>query len=95
MDFNFDGPIIEWRGPSPFYFVRIPEEESEDIKCAAKGIEYWGQVPVVARINGVEFATALFPKDDVYLLPLKIAARKAAKIGIDGVVSVGLNVGRG
>lgn len=94
MDFEFEGPIIEWRGPAPFYFVRIPEEESEDIKFAAKGIEYWGQVPVVVRINGAEFSTALFPKDDVYLLPVKVAARKAAGIGIEGVVSVGLNVGR-
>ena len=27
MDFEFDGPVIEWRGPAPFYYVRIPEEE--------------------------------------------------------------------
>ena len=46
MDFEFEGPVIEWRGPAPFYFLRIPEEESADIKLAAKGMEYWGQVPV-------------------------------------------------
>ncbi len=94
MDFEFDGPVIEWRGPAPFYFVRIPEDESADIKFAAQGIEYWGQVPVVARIDGVEFETALFPKDGQYLLPLKDVVRRSAAIELDEVLSVGLNVGR-
>jgi hypothetical protein len=96
MDFEFEGPIVEWRGPAPFYFLRIPEEESADIKFAAKGIEYWGQVPVVVRINDTEFTTALFPKDGCYLIPLKVAARKAAGIDVDEDVelSVGLDVVR-
>jgi hypothetical protein len=94
MDFEFEGPVIEWRGPAPFYFLRIPEEESEDIKLAAKGMEYWGQVPVVVQVDEVEFTTALFPKDGVYLLPLKDAVRKAADIDLDQVLAVGLNVGR-
>ena len=97
MDFEFEGRVVEWRGPAPWYFVEIPVEESEDIKFAAKGIEYWGQVPVIVRINGTEFKTALFPKDGVYLLPLKVAVRKAAGIEIrpDQALSVGLNVARG
>ena len=70
MDFGFEGPVVQWRGPAPFYFVAIPEDESADIKFAAKGMEYWGQVPVMVRIkNDVEFTTALFPKDGRYLLP--------------------------
>lgn len=32
MDFEFDGPVVEWRGPAPFYFVAVPDEESADIK---------------------------------------------------------------
>jgi hypothetical protein len=94
MDFEFEGPVVEWRGPAPFYFVRIPEEESDDIKLAAKGIEYWGQVPVLVRIDDVEFETALFPKEGVYLLPLKVAVRRAAGIGLDGTVAVGLDLRR-
>src|SRR4051812_22256109 len=94
MDFEFEGPIVEWRGPAPYYFVRIPEEESADIKFAAKGIEYWGQVPVVVEINGTEFSTALFPKDGVYLIPLKVAVRQRIDLEVDQVVSVGLEVGR-
>ncbi|HET7356631.1 MAG TPA: DUF1905 domain-containing protein [Nocardioidaceae bacterium] len=94
MDFQFQGPVVEWRGPAPFYFVAIPEEESADIKFAAKGIEYWGQVPVMVRIGEAEFTTALFPKDGSYLLPLKDAVRKSAGLEVDQVVAVALNVGR-
>ena len=94
MDFEFDGPVIEWRGPAPFYFLRIPEDESVDIKLAAKGLEYWGQVPVVVRIGSTTFTTALFPKDGCYLIPLKDVVRKSAGIQVDEVLCVGLSVGR-
>ena len=94
MDFEFEGPVVEWRGPAPFYFVRIPEEDSADIKFAAKGIEYWGQVPVAVRINAVEFRTALFPKDGRYLIPLKDSVRKDAGIDVDQLLTVALSVGR-
>jgi hypothetical protein len=94
MDFHFEGPVVEWRGPAPFYFVAIPEEESADIKSAAKGMEYWGQVPVVARIGDTEFSTALFPKDGSYLLPVKDVVRKSAGIEVDDVAAVALSVGR-
>ena len=95
MDFTFDGPVVEWRGPAPYYFVRVPEDESDDIKEAAKGLEYWGQVPVRVRIEGTDFTTALFPKDGVYLLPLKDAVRKVVGMELDEVVTVALEVGRG
>ena len=94
MQFEFEGAVIEWRGPAPFYFVTIPTEESADIKLLAKGIEYWGQVPVTVRIGATEFSTALFPKDGRYLVPLKAAVRKAAGIAVDQVVAVELSVGR-
>ena len=94
MEFEFEGPVVEWRGPAPYYFLRIPEEESADIKYAAKGLEYWGQVPVVVQIDDVEFTTALFPKDGVYLIPLKVAVRKQVEVEVDEVVPVSLKVGR-
>jgi hypothetical protein len=94
MALEFEGRIIEWRGPAPFFFVSIPEEESDEIKVLAKGIEYWGQVPVTVRINNTEFSTALFPKDGRYLLPLKKAVRESAKIAVDQPVAVELRVGR-
>ncbi len=96
MDFKFEfkGSVIEWRGPAPFYFVRLPADASSEIKSAAKGIEYWGQVPVTARIGAVEFTTALFPKDGRYLIPLKSAVRASAGIALDDEVEVELTIKR-
>ena len=94
MEFEFEGPVVEWRGPAPYYFVAIPADESADIKFAAKGLEYWGQVPVVARIEDTSFTTALFPQDGHYLLPLKDAVRTSVEVEVDEVVTVALRVGR-
>ena len=92
MEFDVEGRVVEWRGPAPFYFLRIPQEESEDIKFAAQGLEYWGQVRVVVRLDDTEFTTALFPKDGHYLVPLKDAVRKPLGIDVDQVLSVTLSV---
>ena len=92
--FECEGPVVEWRGPSPYYFVALPEPDSEDIKFAARGLEYWGQVPVVVRLDDVEFTTALFPKDGRYLLPLKDSVRRPAGLEVGQTVSVALRVGR-
>ena len=94
MEFQFEGDVVEWRGPAPFYFVSIPNEESADIKVVAKGIEYWGQVPVIVRIRDTEFSTALFPKDGRYLLPLKASIRTATGTAVGDTLAVELTVGR-
>jgi hypothetical protein len=94
LDFALVGPVIEWRGPAPFYFVRLEEDDSDDIKVAAQGIEYWGQVPVIVRIDEIEFTTALFPKDGRYLVPIKDAVRRPLGLDVDAVVELELSVGR-
>lgn len=94
MDFEFSGEVIEWRGPAPFYFLRVPPTESAAIKDAAKGLEYWGQVAVFARIGETDFTTALFPKDGHYLVPLKVAVRRAEGIEEGEPVDIGLSIAR-
>jgi len=73
MEWTFSGPVVEWRGPSPYLFVAIPEDDSDDIREAARDVVYWGQVPVSATIGRTEFTTALFPRGGRYLLPVKVA----------------------
>lgn len=81
MEFRFAARVIEWRGPAPYYYLPVPDEESADIREVAAMATYgWGVIPVVARIADLEFETSLFPKDGRYLLPLKDAVRKAQEI---------------
>lgn len=94
LELEVEGPVVEWRGPAPYFFVSIDEDDSADIKAAAAGLEYWGQVPVVVRLGEVEFTTALFAKDGRYLLPLKDAVRRPAGVEAGQVLRVELAVGR-
>jgi hypothetical protein len=93
MDLEFTGTVIEWRGPSPFYFVRIPDGPADEIHDVRKMATYgWGVIPVEAQIGDVSFETSLFPKDDGYLLPLKVAVRKPLGIGEGDEVTVQMTV---
>ncbi|WP_344756340.1 DUF1905 domain-containing protein [Gryllotalpicola koreensis] len=94
MELRFRSEIIYWRGPAPFTFVRIPEAQSDDIAEIASMVSYgWGAIPVNARIGKTDFYTALFPKDGVYLLPVKVAVRRAEGIDVGDEVAVELSVG--
>ncbi|MET9221079.1 DUF1905 domain-containing protein [Streptomyces sp. NPDC088197] len=93
MELVFAGRVVEWRGPAPYYFVPVPEEESADIREVATTASYgWGVIPVLARIGGTDFATSLFPKDGGYLLPLKNAVRKPEGLSEGDDVTVEMTV---
>ena len=90
MEWVFDGEVIEWRGPAPYFFVVMPKSDSAELKDEARSLIYWGQIPVRVVIGNTEFSTALFPKDGRYLVPLKDAVRKAEGIDEGDVVAVTL-----
>jgi hypothetical protein len=93
VDLVFAGRLIEWRGPAPYYFVPVPDEESENIREVAAMATYgWGVIPVEARIGDVAFTTSLFPKDGGYLLPLKNAVRKPHGLTAGDSVTVAMTV---
>jgi hypothetical protein len=93
VELTFASRVIEWRGPSPYYFVPVPEEDSADIREVAAMATYgWGVIPVEARIGKAFFATSLFPKDGGYLLPLKDAVRKLQGLGAGDAVTVEMTV---
>ena len=87
------GDIWYWRGPSPFYFVPVPDEESERLRAVAKGVSYgWGMIPILARIDATSWSTSLFPKDDRYLIPVKDAVRRAEELDEGDRVRVRVSV---
>lgn len=93
MDLEFDGEIIHWRGPAPFHFVEVPDDESAAIDSVKADVTYgWGVIPVTARIGGTEFTTSLFPKGDRYLVPVKVAVRTAEGVTLGDEVTVRLHL---
>ena len=93
MDLEFSGEIIHWRGPAPFHFVTVPDEQSAAIEAVSPLVTYgWGAIPVRARIGMTDFTTSLFPKGDLYLVPVKDAVRRAEKLTLGDRVTVRLHL---
>ena len=93
METEFTETFIYWRGPAPWYFVPVPDEKSREIRAIADIVTYgWGVIPVIVRIGATEFETSLFPKDDRYLVPVKVAVRKAENLNGDETVTVHLKI---
>lgn len=93
MDLEFRGDVWFWRGPSPFHFVTVPEDECVELEAASKLVTYgWGMIPVTAQIGGTEWTTSLFPKDGRYLVPVKDAVRRAETLDVGDTVTVRLAV---
>lgn len=85
--------MIYWRGPSPFFYAPIPPEHVPELRRVAKLVSYgWGVAPVEATVRGVDFNTALFPKDDTYLLPLKAEVRRKTNVTAGDIIAVEMTI---
>ena len=90
---GFGGEVWYWRGPSPYHFVTVPEEESAALKATSALVTYgWGMIPVAARIGSTSWTTSLFPKNGGYVLPVKDMVRNAEGIDVGEAVTVQLSV---
>ena len=94
MNIQFEGRIFTWRGPSPYYFVTVPDEEAAHIKAIARSVTYgWGVIPATVQIGRTRWTTSLFPKDGRYLVPLKDKIRKAENLNEGDTVTIQLQIG--
>ncbi len=93
MRFEFEGEVWYWRGPSPFHFVTVPEDHCHEIKALAGFVTYgWGMIPTKVSVGDTSWKTALWPKDERYIVPLKDAVRRAEDLDIGDLVKVDLEV---
>lgn len=93
IELEFSGEIWYWRGPAPWYFVTVPDEECRELKAISGSVTYgWGMIPVSVLIGKSRWATALWPKDGSYIVPIKASIRKAENIDEGESVTVRLEV---
>lgn len=93
MIVEFSGKIIHWRGPAPYLFVPVPAEHSRAIKEISSLATYgWGVIPVHVRIGKTDFTTSLFPKDGLYLVPVKVSVQRAEHLEEGDKVNVRLEI---
>ncbi len=93
MRLEFTGEVWFWKGPAPWHFITVPEDESVELEATSRLVSYgWGMIPVTARIGRTEWTTSLFPKDGRYLVPVKTWVRKAEGLEVGDLVTVHLTV---
>lgn len=93
MELEFTGPVWHWRGPAPYHFVTVPDEESAELAAVSDVVSYgWGMIPVAAQVGATRWTTSLWPKDDRYIVPLKDVVRRAEDLEVDDIVTVRLVV---
>lgn len=85
-----------WRNESAgrWYFLTVPEEQSQEIRAQAFGAPRgFGSVRVQAAIGEVVWRTSVFPLNSGgYLLPVKAEVRRKAGISAGDEVTVGLEL---
>ena len=81
-------------GSGRWYFVTVPDEESNDIRAHAFGNPRgFGSVRVEAKIGEISWRTSVFPLNGGgYLLPLKAEVRRKANIGAGDQVTIELEL---
>ena len=93
VNVEFSAEIWFWKGPAPFHWVTVPDEECGPLEATVPLVSYgWGMIPVQAQIGDTRWTTSLTPKDGQYILPLKDAVRRAERIELGDVVAVRLTV---
>lgn len=93
MVLEFESEAIWWRGPAPFVYVPIPQDLSDDIKAVSSRVTYgWGCIPVRGSIGETHFKTSLFPRQGIYLVPVKVAVQRAEDVKVGDLVRVRLEI---
>lgn len=93
MELVFHGELVYWRGPSPWHFVEVPEDECATLAAGSRHSSYgWGCIPVTARIGRTTFTTSLFPREGAYMVPVKTSVRATERLELGDDVSVSLVV---
>lgn len=93
MNLEFSGTMWFWKGPAPWHFITVPEEDCAELEATSALVTYgWGMIPVTAQIGGTTWQTSLFPKDGRYIVPVKAWVRRAEVLEVGGVVTVHLAV---
>jgi len=93
MEFEFEGEVIEWRGPAPFYFIATPKEITVEIEACKNELSYgWGVIPARVTIGKVTETTSLIPRNGSFLVPIKNALRVPNKIELGDWISLRLEL---
>lgn len=92
-EYKFKAKVWLYPGDTPWHFITVPPEESDDIDKNFHFVKRgWGSIRVTVTIGTSTWDTSIFPSKESggYLLPLKASIRKAENIVAGKTVSLKL-----
>lgn len=93
MEFVFQGEVIEWRGPAPYYFVPTPLNVTRELVELKNKLTYgWGVIPASVTVGGATTTTSLIPKNGSFYVPIKDAIRKPNQIKKGDTIKITLSL---
>lgn len=93
MQLTLSGEVFHWRGPAPHHWVAVPDEDSDELAARPELSYGWGCIPAVVSVGRTRFETSLMPKDGRYLVPIKVAVRRAEGIELGDTIAVSVRIG--
>jgi hypothetical protein len=93
MRLEFSGEMWFWKGPSPWHFITVPDDDCAALEATSASVSYgWGMIPVMAQIGAAEWKTSLWPKDGRYIVPIKAWVREAEDLEVGDTATVRLTI---
>lgn len=93
MHLKFSGELWFWKGPAPWHFITVPDEQCGPLEATSASVTYgWGMIPVTAQIGATRWKTSLFPREGRYVVPVKAWVRRAEGVELGAMVTVRLTV---
>jgi hypothetical protein len=93
--FKVKANVWRYDGPAAWYFVTLPQKESDAIKKYFSVLKRaWGSLPVKVKAGNTEWETSIFPdrKAGAYLLPIKSEIRKCINVSDGDMLELVLTV---
>ncbi len=93
INYQFKATVWQYEVPNGWFFVSLPEEISQEIRTNLKWQEEgWGRLKSIAKINDLQWSTAIWfdSKLNTYLLPLKAEIRKKNQLTNEMEIDVNL-----
>lgn len=93
--YDFSGELWKSEGQGGWYFVSLPKDISIEIRANLQWQEEgWGRMKAMAKIEDVEWETAIWfdKKKDTYLLPIKADIRKKVKLELDQFLDLSISI---
>jgi len=88
--YTFTTELWEYGGKASWFFVTLPQQQSDEIADLAPKGPGFGSVKVNVTLGSSEWSTSLFPSREhaAYVLPIKRAVRDREEIDVGDEVAV-------